>query len=281
MRKGKNALGIGMRLLVFVLIQGLCLTGLFAQSAATAVVTDKGRIKGRVVDLDGTGVPNAIVFLWSKSQFSSKHGVADLEGRYRFPLLSASNDYYVRVDEPGYVPMELGPLDVKAGKVVNLEVVLRALADNCQVPPLRLRCGKTSVQTLSQTLSRMSLGTEVIRLVLEPGELVIRTTSNPLSYDGKHEALLTYTGLAGIIETTEQLYNVHLRLIGGRDPGYCLECNYQSDWIIPCHGSAVIASPDSFSSHPDSCTDHFSLKVKVSACDINTGVATFEVSVLP
>lgn len=258
---------------VLVLALATAYTPTAHAQAATAI------LKGKVIDENGEGVPNAIVILKSSSKLSSdKRVVSDIEGYYRIPLLSASNDYYVGVNQPGFDPISIGPLEIAVGKTVTLNITLDPSPESiCYTPPpplRRLRCGKTSVQTKAGT----GLGMETVRLILEPGELVISTTSDSL-YEMRHAALLIYTGLEGVVDISEKLYNVHLRLTGGRALG--AENAYQSDWAIPCFGSAVIASPDSFSPNPDPCPDHFALKINVTACDNNTGRVTFEVSILP
>src|SRR5262245_56162704 len=98
------------RLMALLLVQGLCLPILLAQ-ATTATV------KGRVVDTDGTGLPGVVVVIKSKQQPSgNKQVVTDIEGNYRIPLLPPAGDYFIKVDYPGFAPMELGPLDLDPGK---------------------------------------------------------------------------------------------------------------------------------------------------------------------
>jgi len=109
-----------------LLVQVLSLPVLFAQSTTSTV-------KGRVVDTDGTGLPGVVVVIKSKTQPSgNKQVVTDIEGNYRIPLLPPANDYIIRVDYPGFAPMELGPLDLDAGKTTVADLTLRSDAETTE-----------------------------------------------------------------------------------------------------------------------------------------------------
>ncbi|HEY3175453.1 MAG TPA: carboxypeptidase regulatory-like domain-containing protein [Candidatus Polarisedimenticolia bacterium] len=110
-----------------LIVQGLCFPLLFAQATTSTV-------KGRVVDTDGSGLPGVVVMIKSKSQPSgNKQVVTDIEGNYRIPLLNPANDYYIKVDYPGFAPMELGPLDLDAGKTTVADLTLRSTAETTEV----------------------------------------------------------------------------------------------------------------------------------------------------
>jgi len=114
------------RFLAFALVQGLCIPFLLAQSTTSTV-------KGRVVDTDGSGLPGVVVVLKSKNQpTGSKQVVTDIEGNFRIPLLPPSSDYYIKIDYPGFAPIEVGPLDVDAGKMVVQDITLRTSAETTE-----------------------------------------------------------------------------------------------------------------------------------------------------
>ncbi len=113
-------------LTALLLIQVLSLPVLFAQSTTSTV-------KGRVVDTDGTGLPGVVVVIKSKSQPSgNKQVVTDIEGNYRIPLLPPANDYIITVDYPGFAKLELGPLDLDAGKTTVADLTLRSDAETTE-----------------------------------------------------------------------------------------------------------------------------------------------------
>ncbi|HET6371688.1 MAG TPA: TonB-dependent receptor, partial [Candidatus Polarisedimenticolia bacterium] len=109
-----------------LVVQGLCLPALFAQSTTATV-------KGRVVDTDGAGLPGVVVVIKSKNQGSgAQQTVTDIEGNYRIPLLPPSGDYYISVDYPGFAPIELGPLDLDPGKTTVADLTLRSDAETTE-----------------------------------------------------------------------------------------------------------------------------------------------------
>ncbi|MGH9869167.1 MAG: TonB-dependent receptor [Candidatus Polarisedimenticolia bacterium] len=113
-------------LAALLLLQGLTSSALLAQ-ATTATV------KGRVVDTDGGGLPGVVVIIKSKNQpTGNKQVVTDIEGNYRIPLLPPANDYTIRVDYPGFAPLEVGPLDLDPGKMVVQDMTLRSDAETTE-----------------------------------------------------------------------------------------------------------------------------------------------------
>jgi hypothetical protein len=121
-----SARRLSLTLVALLVVQGLTLPALFAQ-ATTATV------KGRVVDTDGGGLPGVVVIIKSKNQpTGSKQVVTDIEGNYRIPLLPPSSDYVIRVDYPGFAPLEVGPLDLDAGKTVVQDMTLRSDAETTE-----------------------------------------------------------------------------------------------------------------------------------------------------
>src|SRR5262245_37722422 len=112
-------------MVALLLVQGLSLPLMFAQTTAT--------VKGRIIDTDGTGLPNVPVSIRSKSQPSGNKSVmTDIEGNYRIPLLPPADDYMIKVDYPGFAVMELGPLDLDAGKTTVADLTLRTQAESTE-----------------------------------------------------------------------------------------------------------------------------------------------------
>ncbi len=121
-----SARRLGLFLAALLLLQGLGSQALFAQATTSTV-------KGRVVDTDGGGLPGVVVIIKSKNQPSgNKQVVTDIEGNFRIPLLPPANDYVIRVDYPGFAPLEVGPLDLDAGKTVVQDMTLRSDAETTE-----------------------------------------------------------------------------------------------------------------------------------------------------
>jgi outer membrane receptor protein involved in Fe transport len=121
-----SARRLSFSLVALLLVQALTLPALFAQATTSTV-------KGRVVDTDGGGLPGVVVLIKSKNQPSgNKQVVTDIEGNYRIPLLPPANDYTIRVDYPGFAPLEVGPLDLDAGKTVVQDMTLRSDAETTE-----------------------------------------------------------------------------------------------------------------------------------------------------
>ena len=94
-----------------VLVAVSLLAGILVPALSLAQTT--AIVRGRVMDTDGAGLPGVVVSIRSTSQpRANKQVVTDIEGNYRIPLLTPANDYFIRVDYPGFAPIELGPLDL-------------------------------------------------------------------------------------------------------------------------------------------------------------------------
>ncbi len=105
----------------------MVVSDVFAQGSVTATV------KGRIVDAGGSGLPGVVVRIASSSQPSgNKQTPTNLEGNYRIPLLPPANDYIIRIDYPGFAPLEIGPLDLDAGKTTVQDITLRSDAESTE-----------------------------------------------------------------------------------------------------------------------------------------------------
>src|SRR5262245_57306865 len=104
----------------------LVLLALIVAAGPAAAQTTTAILKGRLVDSSGTGLPSVTVQVKSKTQPSgNKTIVTDIEGNYRIPLLPPASDYFIKVDYPGFAPIEVGPIDLDAGKTFVQDVTIR------------------------------------------------------------------------------------------------------------------------------------------------------------
>jgi len=111
----------------------VALTGLMAPHLLLAQGSTTATVKGRVVDSDDAGLPGVIVQIRSASQPSGNKQVpSDIEGNYRIPLLPPANDYMIKIDYPGFAPLELGPLDLDPGKTTVQNITLRTDAESTE-----------------------------------------------------------------------------------------------------------------------------------------------------
>src|SRR5574342_151094 len=121
------------RLSILVLAASFALALQATLSPVVFAQATTATVKGRVVDTDGSGLPGVVVLIKSKSQPSgNKQVVTDIEGNYRIPLLPPAGDYIIKVDYPGFAPMELGPLDLDAGKTTVADLTLRSDAETTE-----------------------------------------------------------------------------------------------------------------------------------------------------
>ena len=97
---------------LILFLSTFCLT-----ATSLTALGNSATLKGRVVDVGGTGIPGVVIALVSKSEPSgSKKVVTDVEGNYSIAPLPPTNDYYLKVDYPGFAALEVGPLDLDPGR---------------------------------------------------------------------------------------------------------------------------------------------------------------------
>ncbi len=108
----------------------LSLSGAFAQGITAT-------LRGHVLDIGGTPLPAVPVLVTCRSRGEATRTVmTDLEGRFKFVLLPPATDYYLFVSYPGYAPIEVGPIDLDAGKTTQQDLKLQgadALTERIQV----------------------------------------------------------------------------------------------------------------------------------------------------
>lgn len=86
-------------------------------------------IDGLVVDSDGDSLPAVPLLVESSTQPDFKLvAKTDINGRYEVRGLGPGDDYVIRIDYPGFAPMELGPLVVDRDDSFRLDITLRSTA---------------------------------------------------------------------------------------------------------------------------------------------------------
>jgi len=106
--------------------QGIAFT-LVACLAATPPVCAQtaGELRGTVVGLAGVPLAGVTVGVSGASgSVTGRGGVSDAQGRFRVPALPAAGDYELRASFPGRATVVLSGIDIAAGKVTSLTVVL-------------------------------------------------------------------------------------------------------------------------------------------------------------
>ncbi|HET9480279.1 MAG TPA: VIT domain-containing protein [Candidatus Polarisedimenticolia bacterium] len=83
-------------------------------------------LKGRVTDTGGEGLPGVVLDLYDRSRIRVLQTVTDIEGWYRMPPVAAGVGYVVRIDYPGFAPMEMGPLEFAEGRSTVANFTLRS-----------------------------------------------------------------------------------------------------------------------------------------------------------
>lgn len=123
-------------------------------------------IRGRVVDMDGFSLPNAPIEIGKKGK-PERQVVAktDIKGHYEVRGLEPADDYVISIDYAGFVPVEVGPLSVRAQEPVRQDITLR-----------------TEASATSVTIGRRWLDEEEKQLYLQTGSSTaeqIRTARFP------------------------------------------------------------------------------------------------------
>src|SRR4026207_2137977 len=105
-------------------------------------------LKGRLIDTAGEGLPAVPLQISSKSQPSgNKSALTDIEGNFRVPLLPPANDYFIKVDYPGFATIELGPLDLDPGKITVQDVTLRSTTELSETINVEARGNTVDVES--------------------------------------------------------------------------------------------------------------------------------------
>lgn len=111
----------------FLAALSVCVTEARAQGTSAMV-------KGRVMDEGGTGLPGVVINIESPGVGGgNKTSVSDVEGNYRIPLLPPGNDYIIRIDYPGFAPVEVGPIDLDSGKTTVVDVTLSSDSETTEI----------------------------------------------------------------------------------------------------------------------------------------------------
>ena len=87
-------------------------------------------LRGVVADPGGEPLPGVTVGVRSASfGDAARSVVTDIRGRFKFPLLPPASDYYLLVDYPGFAAVEVGPIDLDAGRTTLQDIQLRRTDD--------------------------------------------------------------------------------------------------------------------------------------------------------
>jgi len=109
-------------------------------------------IKGRVFDSGGSGLPGVVVLCESRSHGGSRQqAISDIEGNYRIPLLPPADDYLIRVNYPGFAPVEVGPVELDAGGTRMVNITLLTSEESTET--IRVEARGSTVDTESTKTS--------------------------------------------------------------------------------------------------------------------------------
>src|SRR5262249_38763473 len=94
-------------------------------------------VRGRLVDTDGVGIPGVSVIIGSKTApTGNKQTVRDIEGNYRITLLPPADDYFIKIDYPGFVKIELGPMNLDQGRTTVQDITLHTTQELIDTVPV-------------------------------------------------------------------------------------------------------------------------------------------------
>ena len=107
---------------------------LLASAAAFPEPEQPISIGGRVVDAEGSSLPIVQLMIGRSGRPQFEPIVkTDMSGRYEIHGLEPGDDYVIRVDCPGFSPVEVGPLVVNAEDEFHLDITLRSTAETTWV----------------------------------------------------------------------------------------------------------------------------------------------------
>ncbi|HKY32474.1 MAG TPA: carboxypeptidase-like regulatory domain-containing protein [Candidatus Polarisedimenticolia bacterium] len=95
-----------------------------AVSSATAV--SSGAIVGRVSDEQGAGLPGISIRVGRAGEPDIALVKTDIAGYYAVDGVLSADDYRIRLDSPGFFPVEVWPVIVQEGSPVHQDIVLRS-----------------------------------------------------------------------------------------------------------------------------------------------------------
>ena len=95
-------------LLAIVTFLGIGPPGIAEQAAAT--------LEGYVEDSDGGRLPGVALCMARESAGECYWGVSDIDGSYVIRDVPPADDYAIKIDHPGFTPVEVTPLGLAAGQ---------------------------------------------------------------------------------------------------------------------------------------------------------------------
>jgi hypothetical protein len=153
-----DAKGSGVMKRAFERLAALVLLSLAVPSVALAQETTTGSIAGRVLDPQGAVVPGASVTL--RSGQGARSVATDQHGQFLAPYLTPGV-YAVRVEHPGFKPLEQRDVRVRLGQRVELEYTLSVGAFEALV---EVTAAAPVVDTRSTTAGGVLDSDELLRL---------------------------------------------------------------------------------------------------------------------
>jgi hypothetical protein len=148
-----------------------------------------GAISGRVVDRDGAPLASVTVALsMPESEAANRGTVTDSAGVFRFSTLVSGSQYTIEVSFPGLAPVILDDVEVQAGRVTPLSIVMQPAEELTE----RIRVtARPQIINLESTTTETRFSSEFVEslpilgrnyqdvLVLAPGVSDVDGDGNP------------------------------------------------------------------------------------------------------
>ncbi len=191
--------------------RAFCVLAFLALPAAAAAETS-GSLRGTVVDDKGSILPGAVVSVSSAVHaVTGRAAVANAAGEFLIQALPPAGDYEVRVSMPGYATVVLSGVDVSAGRVVSVRLVLSPETSVRQRVEVR---ATPSIVNLEDTTTQTRLSSEFVdmlpilgrdyqdALTLAPGVTDVDGDGNPNIHGARDTDVVT---LVDGVSTTDPL----------------------------------------------------------------------------
>jgi hypothetical protein len=171
-----------------------------------------GTVRGRVTDAAGRALPGvSVVVASSAAGVSGRAAVTDDGGGFQIPSLPAARDYVVQATFPGFAVLVLSGVELRAGQVVPLDLVLKPQSDYQERVEVRAR---PQIVRLEEVASETRLSSEFLdalpilgrnyqdALTLAPGVTDVDGDGNPNVHGSRDTDVVT---LVDGVNTTDPL----------------------------------------------------------------------------
>ncbi|HET6372539.1 MAG TPA: VIT domain-containing protein [Candidatus Polarisedimenticolia bacterium] len=112
-------------------------------------ILEQAMIHGTVRDTDGKALPGVVVTVKSRALAVATQTVSDAMGRYFVEAGAHASDYFLSVDHPGFVLMELGPLNLEGGRSKAADLTMRTPAEMSETVVVEARGSVVETQASS------------------------------------------------------------------------------------------------------------------------------------